>query len=217
VPDDVDALGVLVSADGAVPERIGVGRTALAAAGFDGTAGRTLLLPAADGPLVVPVGTGDGALDTAALRDAAAAFATAAAAQTSLALDLTGVTDVSGVDAEAVGQAATEGVLLAPYCYRLRKTGPRASDVAELVLVAADDRRAAVAAGAERGRVTASAANLARDLANTPPAHLTATRMAEVAIEIGHKSGLEVEVADRARLVELGCGRLLGVNRGSAE
>ena len=36
--------------------------------------------------------------------------------------------------------------------------------------------------GAERGRILASATPLARDLANTPPAHLTAPRLADVAV-----------------------------------
>ena len=58
---------------------------------------------------------------------------------------------------------------------------------------------------------------LARDLANSPPGHLTATRMADVATEVGKASGLGVEVFDARRLVELGCGGLLGVNAGSAE
>ena len=78
-------------------------------------------------------------------------------------------------------------------------------------------RAKGVTAGAERGRVVAGAAQLARDLANTPPGHLTARRMAEIAIEVAASSGLEVDVFDEAALAEMECGGLLGVNAGSEE
>ena len=41
--------------------------------------------------------------------------------------------------------------------------------------------------------------------------------MAEVALEVGPPAGLEVEVFDKDQLIEMGCGGLLGVNRGSVE
>ena len=75
----------------------------------------------------------------------------------------------------------------------------------------------AASAGAEVGTVTARAAAIARDLANTPPGHLTAVDMADVATELGRRFGFDVEVFDRQQLIALGCGGLLGVNAGSAE
>ena len=63
----------------------------------------------------------------------------------------------------------------------------------------------------------AGAAQLARDLANSPPGHLTAARMAEVAVAVAASSGLQVEVFDADALAALGCGGLLGVNAGSDE
>ena len=38
--------------------------------------------------------------------------------------------------------------------------------------------------------------------------------MAEVATRVGRASGLKVEVFDKAALLKLGCGGLLGVNAG---
>jgi leucyl aminopeptidase len=58
---------------------------------------------------------------------------------------------------------------------------------------------------------------LARDLANTPPGHLTATKMAEVAASVAGASGLAVEVYGPDELAAMGCGGLLGVNAGSSE
>lgn len=62
-----------------------------------------------------------------------------------------------------------------------------------------------------------AAAQLSRDLANSPPTHLTATAMAELARRLGAETGLGVEVFGKAALIEMGCGGLLGVNAGSAQ
>ncbi len=58
---------------------------------------------------------------------------------------------------------------------------------------------------------------MGRDLANAPGGYLTATRMGQVAQEVGARTGLQVEVFDKTALEELGCGGLLGVNAGSVE
>ncbi|MET0579131.1 MAG: leucyl aminopeptidase, partial [Ilumatobacteraceae bacterium] len=78
-------------------------------------------------------------------------------------------------------------------------------------------RSAGIGRGARRGHVIANAAQLARDLANTPPGHLTASRIADVAIAVAAASGLEIEVFDAEALAALGCGGMLGVNAGSEE
>ena len=115
------------------------------------------------------------------------------------------------------GQVVVEGVLLARYRYDAFKPAAPGTPLNALTLV--------VAAGAGRGRdpggcawpAAAAAAQLARDLVNTPPAYLTASRMAEVATGIAADRGLGIEVFDKEALVHLGCGGLLGVNAGSVE
>ncbi|MBK9116860.1 MAG: hypothetical protein IPM22_14845 [Betaproteobacteria bacterium] len=57
-PPDADAVGIPVAEDGAVPKALGLDRATLAAAGFDGKVGQALLVPKADGPLLVAVGVG---------------------------------------------------------------------------------------------------------------------------------------------------------------
>ncbi len=108
-------------------------------------------------------------------------------------------------------------MLLAGYRYGALKKDAPSSDLDALTLIAAADRSAGVDTGARRGVVTAAAAQLARDLANTPPGHLTASRMADVAIAVGASNRLGVEVFDEDALAALGCGGLLGVNAGSTE
>src|SRR5690606_22415015 len=84
------------------------------------------------------------------------------------------------------------------------------------LMVAAKDETAATKGG-ERATVTARAANLARDLANTPASHLSARQLATIAQELGAEHGIDVEVFDKDQLAVLGCGGILGVNAGSVE
>jgi leucyl aminopeptidase len=213
VPDGIDAVGVPVAAAGEVPEALGLGRDRLVAAGFDAAVGATLIVPGADGPTLVAVGIGDvDALDVTALRDAAAAFARAGSSSAELAFLL----PPPGPPIDAAAQAVVEGVLLARYRYDALRTSPAGTVLAGLTVVAPNGE-AAAAAGLERGRLEAGATMLARDLANAPHNHLTASDMAVVATAMAAEAGLGVEVFDKAALVELGCGGLLGVNAGSAE
>jgi leucyl aminopeptidase len=215
VPATATALGVPVAADGAVAPELGLDRAALAALGFTGAIGQTALVPAATGPVLVAVGVGAaGSLTTAGVRDAAAAFAGAVTGHTELAV-LVG--DGADLSLAAVAQAVVEGILLARYRYDPLKTAEGDPPVAAITVVTGADQQDAGRSGAERGRVLAGAGALSRDLANSPPAHLTATRMADLAAALGAERGFGVEVFDRAALVELGCGGLLGVNGGSDE
>ncbi len=214
-PTDAGVIGVPVAATGPVPRQLGISRATLANSGFEGKVGETLVVPRRDGPSVVAVGIGDAAaLDATALRDAAAAFARAAGKHPHVATTLA---DVAAVEPELAGQVVVEGLLLARYRYDTLKRDAPASALLAITLVAGSDRAQRVERGAGRGRVIAGAAQLARDLANTPPGHLTASRMAEVAVAVAARSGLQVEVFDADALAALGCGGLLGVNAGSDE
>jgi leucyl aminopeptidase len=150
----------------------------------------------------------------AGIRDAAAAFAHAANKHEHVAIDLT---DIQATDPAVVGEAVTEGVLLARYRYRVFKAFPGEAQLRRVTLVTTPDAVEAVKAGAARGAILARAANLARDLGNTPATHLTATKFGQVAEEVGASLGLEVEIFDQAAVIELGLGGLLGVNAGSHE
>ncbi|QYM75379.1 M17 family metallopeptidase [Leucobacter luti] len=213
------ARACFVPAEGDLPEcdcLAGVTRDALAAAGFTGAKNHTLVLPGAQ--LCVLVGTGSGIETSAVLRDAVAAFTRAARESATLAVDLTGVI-AAGIPADEAALAATEGALLARYRFDALKSDPKTVELTDLVLgVAADtDEVKTAQAGVARGLVLARTAALARDLANTPPRHLSAVKFAEVIERLAPEFGLAVEVFDRAALMELGTGGLLGVNAGSVE
>ncbi|CAN0408360.1 unnamed protein product, partial [Phaeothamnion confervicola] len=214
-PKNVDAVGVPVAASGPVPRSLGLSRAALAAAGFEGKAGQTLVLPAAAGPTQIAIGIGDPAkVNAQLLRNAAASLVRAAGKRATIA---TSLPDVEGVDGATAGQAVVEGALLASYKFGGLKSDKPTPSLTQLVLVAGDKRAAGVRVGADRGTVTARAAALARDLANTPPAHMTARIIADRAVAIAGETGLQVEVFNRDQLAAMGCGGMVGVNKGSTE
>jgi leucyl aminopeptidase len=212
----VEAVGVPVPLGGPVPAELRTDLAALARAGFVPTVGAVLAEPWSGGPALVAVGIGaSDELSVTALRDAAAAFARAVPRDATLAFRVPVSTAVTPAAASA---AIVEGVLLARHRFDLRST-PRPGDavaLASLVLVAPPGADETVAEGAARGRVMATAGMVSRDLATCPAALLTAEAIARVALELGASVGLAVEATDRAGLVALGCGGLLGVNRVSS-
>ena len=214
-PESATAVGWAVATKGAVPRQMGLSRSALEANGFEGKAGQVLTMPTGDG-VTVAIGIGDpGTIDAAGLRSAAAAFARATPKHAQLATNLA---DIDGIDAQVAAQAVTEGILLASYRYTGLKNEPKnASRLEGLTLVARDKQAKDVDRGAERGKVVASAAAFARELANTPPTHLNAKDLAAKAVDIGSAAGLLVEVFNKDQLEQMGCGGILGVNRGSTE
>ena len=214
IPRSADAVGFAVATTGAVPRQLGLTRAALTAHGFDGKVGQTLVVPSSSGPTYIAVGIGDfRKADASDVRDAAAALARAAARRTHVATNLV---DSVALDARSAAQAAVEGFTLASYRYTELKSS-KGSVPTLLTLTAASARARSTETGIERGRATAGAATLARDLANTPPAYLTARILADRAVDIARASGLGVEVFDNDKLEVMGCGGLLGVNRGSTE
>ena len=215
-PRTVDVIGVPVATSGPVPRQLGMTRAALATHGFEGKANQTLVLPAATGPTLIAVGIGDAAALTAnGLRSAAAALVRAAGKRATIA---TALADLEGVEAKAAGQAVAEGALLAGYKYiGLKGDATAGATLVSFSLVAGDKRSAGVRLGVDRASATAGAAHLARDLANTPPSHLTASQFAERAVELAGAAGLGVEVFNKDQLRAMGCGGMVGVNNGSVE
>ncbi|MFZ4720214.1 MAG: leucyl aminopeptidase [Ilumatobacteraceae bacterium] len=214
-PRTANAVGVPVATTGPVARSLGLSRAALAAHGFEGKAGQVLVVPSATGPTQIAVGVGaPGSLTPQVLRNAAAALVRAASKHAVVA---TSLADLDGVEPAAAAQAVVEGGLLAAYRYAGIKQQPNTTALRELVLVVGEPRAKRAAAGLDRGTVTSNAAILARDLANTPPTHMNARHIADKAVELGAANGLTVEVFNRDQLEAMGCGGMLGVNRGSTE
>ncbi|MFJ5713827.1 leucyl aminopeptidase [Neobacillus sp. NPDC093127] len=80
-------------------------------------------------------------------------------------------------------------------------------------LFAEEDVQVSLSVGYAFGK----AANSARTLVNTPGNLLTATDMANYAMELGAKYDFEVEILEKAEIEKLGMGAFLAVNQGSVE
>ncbi|MEO5745829.1 MAG: leucyl aminopeptidase family protein [Terracoccus sp.] len=212
---DAGAVAVPLAPGTEPPAELGFDRAALAAAGFEAKRGQTLVVPSADGRVLVAVGIGEGEqVDAALVRDLAAVFARAVPHQLKLAIELpSGATALSPAE---FAEAATEGALLARWRFYVGKNHED-SLLDSLVIVAPADDAEAVTEGIRRGQLLARASNMGRDLSNCPAATLTAERMGEIAEELGPDAGLEVTLFDKDQLLEMGCGGLLGVNLGSVE
>lgn len=217
VPKDAELVGVGVGETGTVPRTVGLSRSVLEGYGFSGKVGQSFLVPSKVRPTAVVVGTGEAELTPTELRDAAAAVVRADGNRSSrLAIHLAD----GHRDPEAAAQAVTEGALLAAYRYVGQKTDTSIASKLKQLTVVVGGKAAVFAkaeAGAAVGRVAARAQCLARELANTPPNIMTASAIADVAVELGAEYGLGVEVFNRDDLAQLGCGGILGVNAGSVE
>ena len=184
---DGRTIGVLVRPGAKLPEAAPLDWDGLNSVGFEGEKGQTVPLPVGMGSRLILVGAGDSGLTANTLRDAAAAFSRATLHNAEV-----GFTLPDDFDPALAAQVVVEGILLARYRYDALKSKVSVPPVTSITLVSSDTDQ--VTAGARRGVALAEATAIARDLANTPPALLTATQMADVAKRLGVDRGLQVEV-----------------------
>ena len=212
-PANAKAVGIPVSSEGALPKEVSLSRATLETLGFTGKVGQTYVVPAEKGAASILIGVGElSKLDTSALRKAAAAFARAAASFESVSTTLA---NIGRIDRKVAAQVVVEGMSLATHRYTdLKTVDKKAPKLATVSLVGTGT---ATTSGVKRGQVIANATNMSRDFANMPPAYLTATIFANKAVEIAGQTGLKVEVFNKDQLVAMGCGGIVGVNRGSVE
>ena len=210
VPGEADAVAFPVDAAGTGAEALGADGAGLASVGFEGSAGQTHLI-AGDGSVRVAVGIGDdSSLDAAALRDAAAAFALAARRQARLAVR---VPRLAGVWSGRGGPGDRRGHPARALPYDPLKASPSGTPVASIALVVDPADREAATGGADAAGVLAAATSLARDLANTPPAHLTAPAHGRRRRRARRASaGSRSRSSTRTSCSSMGCGGILGVN-----
>lgn len=117
----------------------------------------------------------------------------------------------------AVASALTEGLVVGTQGAGVRKCEPNRHPFESLRLVVAGDDDREVARAVRRGTVVGESVNLARELANTPPAEKTPTLLAARAREVAIACGLGVEVWDEERVRTERFGGLLGVAAGSEQ
>ncbi|MFZ3590634.1 leucyl aminopeptidase [Bacillus sp. DJP31] len=122
------------------------------------------------------------------------------------------------VDILDVSHALAEAYSLATYefaDYKQKSNEPVRKLSAIIVYTSSDVEE--VEAGLEVGSAYGAGTNSARTLVNTPPNMLTATDMANYAVELAGKYGMEYEILEKEDMEKLGMGALLIVNQGSVE
>jgi leucyl aminopeptidase len=111
--------------------------------------------------------------------------------------------------------AIVEGVIVGTRASDLRKSEPSRHPFGTLTIVGPADAPDSFDDAVLRGEVVGQAVNLARDLANTPPAEKNPTHLAAMAREAAESAGLTVVVWDESKIREERFGGLIGVAAGS--
>ena len=125
---------------------------------------------------------------------------------------------IGGLDDRASSQALAEGLVMGMYRFDKYKANAGDNSLAEMTIVEFDESKLdALRKGAVDGAVIGEAVNLCRDMANEPANNMTPSDMAEMALEVAHGHGVDLEVKERSWMTEMKMGALLGVAQGSEE
>jgi leucyl aminopeptidase len=212
VYDDAALSAAATAVDSATSGALG---RAINASRFSGKPGETLEIIAPggiDAPRVVLFGLGDKAkLDAKTTEKAGAAVVAKllTGGETAVTLNFGG-----DVDAESAARAGL-GARMAAYRFDEYRTKLKADKKPSLasVTIAVEDVAAAEAAWAVWGPV-ADGVDLAREVTNLPPNILNPETYAKK-VEGMAEHGLEIEILDEAKMLELGMHSLLGVGQAS--
>jgi leucyl aminopeptidase len=136
-----------------------------------------------------------------------------------LAFWLTPLIDALGEGAEVVADLVTRGLVEGSYdpatIYR-ESVESSPPELDEVTLIVADGVDATVvAAGAERGRIMAEGANLARTLSNRASNDVSPEVLADEARAVAEEHGLWIDVIEPDRATDLGMGMFMAIGRGS--
>ena len=202
---------------GAVPRIVGLSRSALELSGFTGAAGQTLVVPTATG-IVVAVGLGEPRCARRQRPPCRCGVVRSRRLEARAIWRPPSPTSMASTR-EPPGRRSPKECCSAAYRYVGRKTDPALRLQAR---VGGGGRRRQTPEGRRAGRrarhIVARAPR--RSPASWPtrrPPTSTPTTSPSVPSRSAPSSGLTVEVFNKDQLEQLGCGGLLGVNRGSVE
>ena len=156
------------------------------------------------------------------LRDfLSAAFRKARSSSSSSCSVVVGSFTSNSINSKEIISIASESFNSGLYKYEVYKSSKNQSNIDELTLVVEDNDFSKNLDTLQRcvsnGETIGQSVNLARDLSNGPPNHMTPTHLSEVAIDTLAGTVVNVEVMDSGKMETMGMGALLGVARGSAE
>ena len=117
----------------------------------------------------------------------------------------------------SVTSSLVEGLVVATRSAELRKAEPARQAWETLVVVGGENAEAGFEAEVERGGIVGEAVNLARELANLPPAEKRPGAYAERIVADARKVGLQAQAWSGERIADERFGGLIGVAAGSDE
>ncbi len=125
--------------------------------------------------------------------------------------------DIDGITPGDTAQAITEGAILGLYTFRKHMTGtPDFGEVKQITIVEENEAKLSdLQEGCRKGKITAEAAILTRDMVNEPANYMTPANMAATAKNLAEAYRLKINVLEHEQMQELGMGALLGVSQGS--
>jgi leucyl aminopeptidase len=125
--------------------------------------------------------------------------------------------DIAGISAENSAWAMTEGAILGLYAFHKHMTGePDFQEVKQLTITEPDEAKLdGLKEGIRKGKITAEASILTRDMVNEPSNYMTPASMAATAKNLADAYKLKINVLEREQMQELKMGALLGVSQGS--
>ncbi|MBO9130673.1 leucyl aminopeptidase [Bacillus sp. 165] len=121
------------------------------------------------------------------------------------------------IDTLDVAHLFAETFALGTYELETYKTNKKERKELENITVISQEDSEELQAALTVGYVHGRATNSARTLVNLPPNKLTATDLANYAVQLAEKYDMDYKVLDKEEMEELGMGALLAVNQGSAE
>lgn len=121
------------------------------------------------------------------------------------------------LDVIDVAHIAAEVYCLGTYELQTYKTNKKEKAELEHITVITAEEAKEIEAALTVGYVHGRATNSARTLVNMPPNVLTATALADYAVELAEKYDMDYKVLEKEEMEELGMGALLAVNQGSVE
>lgn len=213
-----DFAAVVVLEDAALPVEVA---NLLEPDDFRGRSGQTLLLyprGAVSPRRLLLVGLGKAEKLSPELVRRAAATALQSARELQVAEMTIGAAGDMPGDDSTVGQALAEGLVLGAYRYWHYRTGLDAERTfavrAATIVARANEEQ--VRTGLSKGQIIGNGVAYARDLVNSPGGVMTPAALAQQAVELGQRLGLNVKVWDKTQLDAEGFGGILAVGCGSA-
>ncbi len=126
--------------------------------------------------------------------------------------------DFAGLGADVIGEFVTEGTLLGAYQFlKYKKMDEDTYAGLKEIEILSTAAGTGIKKAAGRGRSSAVAACVARDMANEPGNGWTPTHFAKYAQKLAKELKLGCTVLDKADMVRLKMGGILAVNKGSEE